>query len=42
LTSVKIGKLNVQIIQDTNAQMNMLLNGQLDLAGVSKEENEEK
>jgi len=36
--AVKIDKLNVQIIQDTNAQMNMLLNGQVDLAGVSKQE----
>lgn len=36
--AVSLESINIQIIQDTNAQMNMLLNGQLDLAGVSKEE----
>jgi len=36
--NVRIDQVNVQVVQDTNAQMNMLLNGQLDIAGVSKQE----
>jgi len=36
--SVKLDKLNIKIVQDTNAQMNMLFNGQVDIAGVSKKE----
>ena len=37
-SNVKLDKVNISIVSDTNAQMNMLLNGQVDMSGVDKQE----
>ncbi len=40
--NIKLDKMNFSIVRDENARMNLLLNGQVDLGGVSKPEWMEK